>query len=632
MSQQQNQQSEQQPSATGQPVAPQLPHNSGNMPVIPNFGGNGGETRDGNSPSQPAHQPSKVLYVRNVPESVTEQDIIAYCLTFGRVVNILLLRDKRHGFIEFEDESSAIKCYTYYNANPLLITGHRLEFAFSGRSEITARRDPDSNPPNRILLFTITNLVYPVTVDVISQVMNKFGGLEKVIVFNRGNAVQALVQLADVDTANVAKEQLDGQNIYAGCNTIKVQYSSLPQLEVKHNNERSWDFTNPSLLPGGMEAGSGLTPLHQQQMLGGAAGGQSPANLMANFNYVQAMNALSQANLQNPSAAMAAAAAALQASMGAAPVVIVHGLNEQETRPDDLAALFAVYGNVVRVKIMFKARHTALVQMQTVGECHTAIAHLKGIRLHGNKLTMEMSKGGRELPPIPPPGAEQTEADRLSRDYTSQSYLYARHRADQTSRPFPPSSSLYFSNMPHGTTEEDLRELLDASGCQYTGIRFLNEQHHMAIVQCISLDNAIETLCRAHAKPVGHPPRPVRVGFGNTVPKRPVTPPFTSAPIAVMPTFANGAPIDALAYQGRSPPVQAATPAGDMSVAGSSQESFEMMSGIRTMPNPYQAMMMGNTRAPPPGVQRQISAGPPGGQLYSSPNPMRSGNNAQQPF
>lgn len=32
--------------------------------------------------------------------------------------------------------------------------------------------------------------------------MNKFGGLEKVIVFNRGNAVQALVQLADVDTAS----------------------------------------------------------------------------------------------------------------------------------------------------------------------------------------------------------------------------------------------------------------------------------------------------------------------------------------------------------------------------------------------------------------------------------------------
>ncbi|EER20226.1 polypyrimidine tract binding protein, putative, partial [Perkinsus marinus ATCC 50983] len=366
---------------------------------------------DGNSPSQPAHQPSKVLYVRNVPESVTEQDIIAYCLTFGRVVNILLLRDKRHGFIEFEDESSAIKCYTYYNANPLLITGHRLEFAFSGRSEITARRDPDSNPPNRILLFTITNLVYPVTVDVISQVMNKFGGLEKVIVFNRGNAVQALVQLADVDTANVAKEQLDGQNIYAGCNTIKVQYSSLPQLEVKHNNERSWDFTNPSLLPGGMDGGSGLTPLHQQQMLGGAAGGQSPANLMANFNYVQAMNALSQANLQNPSAAMAAAAAALQASMGgaggglsagggfgtptaagAAPVVIVHGLNEQETRPDDLAALFAVYGNVVRVKIMFKARHTALVQMQDMQQCRTAISYLQDVWLHGNQLTMEMSK------------------------------------------------------------------------------------------------------------------------------------------------------------------------------------------------------------------------------------------------
>ncbi|KAF4722175.1 hypothetical protein FOZ62_011372, partial [Perkinsus olseni] len=253
------------------------------------------------------------------------------------------------------------------------------------------------------------------------------------------------------------------------------------KLEVKYNNERSWDYTNPSLPSGppGAMAGSGLLGPQQRGMSGVAA----------------------------------------------TPVVFVLGLNEKDTTPDDLAALFAVYGNVVKVKIMYKARNSALVQMQTVGECHTAIAHLKGIRLHGNKLTMEMSKGGRELPPIPPPGAEQTEADRLSRDYTSQSYLYARHRADQTSRPFPPSSSLYFSNMPHGTTEEDLRELLDASGCQYTGIRFLNEQHHMAIVQCVSLDNAIETLCRAHAKPVGHPPRPVRVGFGNTVPKRPVTPP-----------------------------------------------------------------------------------------------------------
>ncbi|KAF4692301.1 hypothetical protein FOZ60_013831 [Perkinsus olseni] len=539
--------------------------------------------------SSASHASSKVLYVRNIPMSLSEQNLIAYCQSFGRVTNILILRDKRHGFIEFENETEARRCHAYYSANPLTIDGQRLDFAISRFSEITGRRYPDLHPPNRILLFTITNVVYPVNVSMIAQVMSRYNALEKVVIFTRGNATHCLIQMSTLEAAVAAKTQLDGQNIFTHCNTIRVQFSELSKLEVKYNNERSWDYTNPSLPSGppGAMAGSGLLGPQQRGMSGVAA----------------------------------------------TPVVFVLGLNEKDTTPDDLAALFAVYGNVVKVKIMYKARNSALVQMQTVGECHTAIAHLKGIRLHGNKLTMEMSKGGRELPPIPPPGAEQTEADRLSRDYTSQSYLYARHRADQTSRPFPPSSSLYFSNMPHGTTEEDLRELLDASGCQYTGIRFLNEQHHMAIVQCVSLDNAIETLCRAHAKPVGHPPRPVRVGFGNTVPKRPVTPPFTPAPVAVMPTFANGAPVDPLAYQSRTPPVQAATPVGDMSVAGSSQKSFEMMNGVRTMPNPYQAMMMSNARTPPPGVQRQVSAGPQGGQLYSSsPNPVGSANNAQQPF
>ncbi|KAF4672207.1 hypothetical protein FOL47_000790 [Perkinsus chesapeaki] len=535
MSEKQQPEDDQQPLNVTKSTPPQLPTSSITHELDANGGGQSPNRDGGASPSQPAHQPSKVLYVRNIPESVTEQDIIAYCLTFGRVVNILLLRDKRHGFVEFEDESSAVKCHNYYNANPLLVTGHRLEFAYSGRSEITARKDPDSNPPNHILLFTITNLVYPVTVDVISQVMNKFGGLEKVIVFNRGNAVQALVQLADLETANIAKAQLDGQNIYAGCNTIKVQYSSLPQLEVKQNNERSWDFTNPSLISG--PGPSTLTPSHQQQLLSGAAGGQSPANLMANFNYVQAMNALSQANLQNPSAAMAAAAAALQASMsaggnaglataagfgtptaaGAAPVVIVHGLNEQETRPDDLAALFAVYGNVVRVKIMFKARHTALVQMQDMQQCRTAISYLQDVWLFGCQLTMEMSKGGN-IPPIPPSTpSNRAGVEQLTKDYSSQGNLYGRHRADKMTKPYAPSTSLHISNMPDNCSDQDLANVLSSVGCEFSSIRFLDEQHHIAIVQCLTIDNAITTLCRAHGRLVGNPPRPCRIGFGHGV-------------------------------------------------------------------------------------------------------------------
>ena len=45
-----------------------------------------------------------------------------------------------------------------------------VEFSFSGRDEITHKRDLSTNPPSRILLLTISNVVYPVTVDVLQQI------------------------------------------------------------------------------------------------------------------------------------------------------------------------------------------------------------------------------------------------------------------------------------------------------------------------------------------------------------------------------------------------------------------------------------------------------------------------------
>lgn len=39
--------------------------------------------------------------------------------------------------------------------------------------------------------------------------------------------------------------------------------------------------------------------------------------------------------------------------------------------------------------------------MQDMQQCRTAISYLQDVWLHGNQLTMEMSKGGN-IPPIPP--------------------------------------------------------------------------------------------------------------------------------------------------------------------------------------------------------------------------------------
>ncbi len=45
-------------------------------------------------------------------------------------------------------------------------------------------------------------------------------------------------------------EALDGQNVYNGCCTLRIDYSKLATLNVKYNNDKSRDYTNPHLPSG----------------------------------------------------------------------------------------------------------------------------------------------------------------------------------------------------------------------------------------------------------------------------------------------------------------------------------------------------------------------------------------------
>jgi hypothetical protein len=56
-------------------------------------------------------------------------------------------------------------------------------------------------------------------------------------------------------------QALDGQNVYNGCCTLRIDYSKLATLNVKYNNDKSRDYTNPNLP-------SGELTLEQQLSLG----------------------------------------------------------------------------------------------------------------------------------------------------------------------------------------------------------------------------------------------------------------------------------------------------------------------------------------------------------------------------
>jgi polypyrimidine tract-binding protein 2 len=113
----------------------------------------------------------------------------------------------------------------------------------------------------------VEHMVYPVTLDVIYQIFSRVGKVLKIVTFTKNNTFQVLIQYPDVITAQAAKLSLDGQNIYNGCCTLRIEYSKLSNLNVKYNNDKSRDYTNPAL-PTGDHAMDTL-----QQGIHGAAGG-----------------------------------------------------------------------------------------------------------------------------------------------------------------------------------------------------------------------------------------------------------------------------------------------------------------------------------------------------------------------
>lgn len=101
-----------------------------------------------------------------------------------------------------------------------------------------------------------------------------------------------MVQLSEANAAQQARQALDGQNVYNNCCTLRIDYSKLSTLNVKYNNDKSRDYTNPTLP-------SGELSLEQQLSLISAAAGQNqvasnPLSAMVpnGFSFLQSGNQL----------------------------------------------------------------------------------------------------------------------------------------------------------------------------------------------------------------------------------------------------------------------------------------------------------------------------------------------------
>ncbi|KAJ4460339.1 putative Polypyrimidine tract-binding protein 3 [Paratrimastix pyriformis] len=400
--------------------------------------------------------PSRVLHLRNVTTDISQNDILTLAVPFGTVQHVVLLRAKNQCLLQFQDVASATAMLQYYSqggrgAPQVPIRGHNIYLQYSAHQELNSAHvghDSSNQPANRILLISIQNPLYPITVDVLTQVFGPYDpALEKIVIFQKSAGLQALIQFSNIQCATTAKSQLDGKNIYSNCCTLQIQYAKLDHLTVHANTDKTRDFTNPTLptVP--------RTPAFQVPQMG-----------------------MPQGEYGNDKC-----------------VLLANGLTERVI-PDHLFNIFSGYGNIIRIRILHN-KPMALIQFGDNMQANTALTHLKDLRLFGSPIILSYS----HFSSISISPNSQSD-DGKTKDYQSSPLnRFLRQNPRLMRHMSGPTNTLHVSNMAATITQEAIQAHL-SQNAPVVGIRVFEAQgHHQALCQYATVEQATDSLALLHA-------------------------------------------------------------------------------------------------------------------------------------
>ncbi|XP_070092480.1 polypyrimidine tract-binding protein 1-like [Equus caballus] len=512
---------------------------------------NGNDSKKFKGDSRSAGVPSRVIHIRKLPSDVTEGEVISLGLPFGKITNLLMLKGKNQAFIEMNTEEAANTMVNYSTSVTPVLRSQPIYIQFSNYKELKTDSSPNQARAQAalqavnsvqsgnlaltasaavvdagmamagqspVLKIIVENLFYPVTLDVLHQIFSKFGTVLKIITFTRNNQFQALLQYAEPVSAQHAKLSLDGQNVYNACSTLRIDFSKLTSLNVKH---KSGDYARPDL-----PSGDSQPSLNQTMAEAFGAPGIMSASPYAGAGFPPTFASPQAAGLSVPNVhgalaplAIPSAAAAAAAGRIALPdlagagnsVLLVSNLNPERVTPQSLFILFSVYGDMQRVKILFNKKENALVQMADGSQAQLAMSHLNGHKLHGKPVRITASKHQNvQLP------REGQEDQGLTKDYgSSPLHRFKKLGSKNFQNIFPPSAILHLSNIPPSKSEDDLKILFSSNGGIVKGFKFFQKDQKMALIQMGSVEDAILALINLYNHDLGENHH-LRVSFSKS--------------------------------------------------------------------------------------------------------------------
>lgn len=410
--------------------------------------------------------PSLCVHVRGLAENTLERDVEGAVKQFGKVKNVMVMARKRQGLVEFDNLSSAKSCVEYSKSgNSIFVNGQPALFNFSTSNKIEPPKEENSNENNCVLLFTILNAQYVITVDVMYKITSPFGKVQRIVVFKK-NQVQAMVEFDSKDSAQKAKDSLNGADIYSGCCSLKVSFAKAAYLNVQKNNAETWDYTKES-----PDAPTGKALLREPTY------GGSP-------------NAVDDRG-------------GVFGGQGA--VCLVYNLAKDKMNCDRLFNLFCLYGNVDRVKFLRSKEGTAMVQMNDVHSADRALQNLNGINAFGQRIKVAISKQtSLNEEPNPYPMEDGTKS---YVNYSSnRNNRFTNQQAASKNRVQAPSKVLHFYNAPPKFSDDEMNKIfVKAIGQAPVKITHFPSKTEKSLTGLVEFENqtqAVEALIMANHDPI----------------------------------------------------------------------------------------------------------------------------------
>ncbi|XP_044318005.1 heterogeneous nuclear ribonucleoprotein L isoform X15 [Drosophila rhopaloa] len=362
------------------------------------------------------------------------------------------------------------------------------------------RKRPETTRPNHILLFTIINPFYPITVDVLHKICHPHGQVMRIVIFKK-NGVQAMVEFDNLDASTRARENLNGADIYAGCCTLKIDYAKPEKLNVyKNEPDTSWDYTlstgeilqKPPLLgPGAAFPPFGAPEYHPTTPENWKGAAIHPTGLMKEpAGVVPGRNAQVAFTPQGQ-------------AQGA--VMMVYGLDHDTSNTDKLFNLVCLYGNVARIKFLKTKEGTAMVQMGDSVAVERCVQHLNNIPVGtGGKIQIAFSKQNflsEVINPFLLPDHTPS-----FKEYTgSKNNRFLSPAQASKNRIQPPSKILHFFNTPPGLTEDQLIGIFNIKDVPATSVRLFplkTERSSSGLIEFPNISQAVLAIMKCNHLPI----------------------------------------------------------------------------------------------------------------------------------